>query len=181
MSINDTLALANVTITAIGVCFVILAFVEYNKVKKLKKELETLKNELNRENSLIQNATQKIIASYAVSDIDQKISLLELAVSIYPKIYNGYNSLGYAFLDKGEKFKAINAFKQAIDNNHEDKAGYFDIAHAYLQLGETDLCIEYLEQAVEVDKSSIDDIKDDVLLVPMSNNKKLQKLLSRYS
>ncbi len=178
VGLNEILAVANVTITIIGVGFGALAYMEYGKIRKLKKELTTLKEELNHENSLIQNATQKVIASYHATEIDSKIALLEQAVTIYPSIYNGFNSLGYAFLEKNEKFKAVNAFKRAIDNNPDDKAGYFDIATAYCKFGEYDLGIEYLEQAVKIDKSSLGDIKEAPFYSDIANNPKLIRLIS---
>lgn len=67
----------------------------------------------------------------------------------------------YAYLELGDNLKAADAFKGAIEQHPDDKAGYCDLAGAYLVLNDPELCREYLRRAIEVDPSARDDIKSD--------------------
>ena len=76
-------------------------------------------------------------------------------------MYNGYNSLGHAYLEIKENLKAADAFKGANQYHPEDKAGYCDLAYAYLILGDQTLCTAYLKQTIKLDPTARDDIKAD--------------------
>ncbi len=75
---------------------------------------------------------QRVIAAYSIQDANQRISILNEAVVIDPSVFNGYNSLGYAYLETDQIQKAINVFSSAINAHPENKAGYFDIASGFL-------------------------------------------------
>ena len=151
----------NVIIASIGVLFVALAVFEYTKLKGLRKSLHIFKDDWYRALAKLQKAQQRVIASYSVKDIDQRITLLQSAVAEDPKTFNGYNTLGYAYLEKGDRMAAADAFKEAINQHPEMKEGYCDLARCYLGMGKTKLCREYLDKAVKVDPTSKDDIEAD--------------------
>jgi tetratricopeptide (TPR) repeat protein len=168
MCYEDYFALASLAITIIGVLiaiigvlFVVLAYAEYSRLRDLRKDFHTFRKQWALDQRRIQKAQQRVIASYGVQDADQKIALLKSAVALDPATFNGYNALGYAHLDKGDKQAAIDAFKEAIHAHPEAKEGYFDLAYIYLGLDRPDLAREYLERAIEVDPTSREDIEQD--------------------
>ena len=106
-------------------------------------------------------AALRVISSYAVKDIDARIALLESAATSCPSAFNVYNALGYAWLEKGDKAHAIDAFRKAIEQHPDDKAGYCDLACAYLEAGEENLAIAYFRKAISVDTTAKTDICGD--------------------
>lgn len=54
-------------------------------------------------------ALHRIIASYSLTSTKDKISLLESTLESCPQAFNGYNALGYAYLESGNTAKAIDA------------------------------------------------------------------------
>jgi len=56
----------------------------------------------------------------------------------------------------------LTVFLGAIQYHPEDKAGYCDLAAAYLALDDNALCKEYLQKAIEIDLSARDDIHNDL-------------------
>lgn len=108
-----------------------------------------------------------VISSYAVRDVDARIALLESAASACPTAFNVHNALGYAWLEKGEKARALDAFHRAIELHPDDKAGYCDLAYAYLSGGEEELAVSYFRRAVEVDASAAADLRADARLASL--------------
>ena len=161
MTTADYMAALNILVAIIGVMFVVFTLFEFVELKKLRKEFKQFREELAAEHYRHQQAAHKVIASYGVTDFDAKIALLEQAIKIDPSVFNGHNSLGYAYIDKGDFLKAADAFKWSVQLHPEDKAGYCDLAYAYLKLGDTDLCRKYLKEAVKVDVTALDDIVTD--------------------
>ena len=105
-------------------------------------------------------AAHRVISSYAVKDVDARIALLESASTVCPSAFNVYNALGYAWLEKGEKAHAIDAFHKAIEQYPNDKAGYCDLAYAYL-------AVRYFRKAVKVDASAAADLRLDARLTSL--------------
>ncbi len=161
MSTTDALTALNIIVAIIGVLFVMFAAYEVFSLRQLKKDFHLFRSELAAEHYKHQQAAHKIIASYGIKDPSSRITLITQAVSIDPSVYNGFNSLGYAFIESGDLLKATDAFQKAIQYHPEDKAGYFDLAFAYLQLEDKNLCKQYLLKAIEIDPSSKDDIDTD--------------------
>lgn len=151
----------DILVAFIGVLFVIAMLYEYTKLNTLRKDFDTFKTAFRRDLHLAQKAMQRVIASYGIADMDKRIELLQQAVALDPNVFNGYNALGYAYLDKGDVFRAIEAFREAVYRHPDEKEGYCDLAYAYLKAEQLDLCIEKLQSAVQVDPSSVDDLKDD--------------------
>lgn len=168
MSYSDYLTLASlmttlmgVIVTAIAVLFVILGYLEYSRLRQLRKDFDAFRDQLAKDQHRMQKAQQRIIASYNVADIDRRIALLKSAVELDPGSFNGYSALGYAYLDKGDEQAALDAFNEAIHQHPEAKEGYFDLAYFYLRKNHKGLCKRYLKRAIDIDPSSQQDIDAD--------------------
>lgn len=96
-----------------------------------------------------------MVASYQIQDPDQRITLLESALAIDPTVFNGYNALGYAHLEKGDIASAVDAFKEAIHQHPDQIEGYYDLARAYHKQGEEKLARKYLAKAEANDASAV--------------------------
>ncbi len=179
MEINLIVAILGVCVSLIGVSFAILALVEYSRLRKLRKELENIKPALFQEMYHIQKASHRVIASYGVADVDRRLDLLKSALDIHPDVFNGWNGLGHAHLEKGEIQPAIHAFQRAIRRHPDDKAGYFDIARAYLDAKEPDLCFRYLTEAIKVDPTSREDLENNPWFQALAGDDRFKRLLWR--
>ena len=177
MTCDQMLTTLNILVAFVGVLFVGLTIYEYWKLSTIRKEFRNFRDELADAHFRSQKASQKVIASYTAPSIDLKISLLQSAIDIDPTVFNVYNALGYAWLEKNEVLRAIQAFSQAIEKHPKEKAGYFDLASVYLMEGSTGLCLEYLEKAVIVDPTSRNDLKDNPLFAKVAEHPKYQALL----
>lgn len=174
--LSGTVTILGVVIATIGTLFVVLAVIEYTGLRKLRTELETFRQRAMDEIFLIQKASHKILASYAVDDPEQKVALIKDALTVSPKVYNGHNALGYAYLGQGKKLEAIDAFKDAIHHHPSDKAGYFDLAHAYLEQGNTEYCLHYLKEAIAKDPSAREDLQGNALFASILESAEYRKL-----
>ena len=157
----ELLTALNILVAFLGVSIACFAFIEWQKLRALRKGFQDFENRLLRK--LYQNlkATHRVMASYGLHNPDEKIALLKSAIAQDPSAFNAYNSLGFAYLDKNDMPKAIEAFSQAIFQHPDDKAGYCDLAYAYCRAGDNELCLKYLRMAVCIDKTAMDDIKND--------------------
>ena len=153
----------NLIIAVIGVCFVLFGLGEYLRLRKLRADVDEIRQNIDDRFYLMQKAMHRVMASYDTDDADRKIALLKSAIKIYPEVFNGYNALGYTYLEQGKVMEAINAFKDAVHAHPEDKAGYFDLAHALLRNGNRELCMENLRKAIEIDPTARQDLKDNPL------------------
>ena len=113
MTVNDTLVAFTLLVTIITVLVGILAYWEFSQLRTLRRELEQFQVELRQRIFRAQKAQQRIIASYGTADLHQKIALLQSAIAADPDSFNGYNALGYAYLDQGDLLAAMVAFKEA--------------------------------------------------------------------
>ncbi|MDR1777662.1 MAG: tetratricopeptide repeat protein [Desulfovibrio sp.] len=161
MQTTDWPTLLNVLVAFLGVGFACFAFVEWRKLRGLREEIRDVEKLLSQKLYANLKAAHRVMASYSLKNPDEKIALLESAVIQDPTTFNAYNSLGYAYLDKGETQKAVDAFSQAVFQHPDDKAGYCDLAYAHSRLGCDDLCVKYLRRAVSADASALDDIRND--------------------
>lgn len=167
MQLADSLTLLNILIAFLGVAFVVLGFLEWRTLRQLRRTFQTLEARLREENHRSMKAAHRVISSYAITDVDARIALLESAVSLYPAAFNGYNALGYAFLEKGEQAKAIDAFCRATVVHPHDKEGYCDLGYAYLQGGEEDLAVHAFRKAIAVEASAAADLRQDARLTAL--------------
>lgn len=163
----DTIAFwlgsSQIIVGALAVLVVFFALFEYSKLKQLRKDFRDFQTELERQSYCSQRAIHRIIASYNVGDIDQKIALIKSAADSDPKAFNVYNALGYAYLEKKDIQGAISSFKDATVAHPEAKEGWFDLAGAYLSLDipRPDLAREAIQTAIKKDKSAYDDALAD--------------------
>lgn len=153
------LGASQITVGALALIVAGVGFFEYTKVRKLRKELASLKESIPRLIFRGQQAQQRIIASYNDKlSTAEKVSLIKQAIEIDPSTFNAYNALGYALLDGGDQDGAIASFIQATVRHPEEKAGYFDLAYVYISKKRLDLAKEALCKAVSVDKTAQEDI-----------------------
>ena len=164
MQTSDWLTLINILVAFLGVFIVGFTLLEFGRLRKLRKDMESFEARMRDELHSSLRASHRVIASYGVKDPGQRIALLQSALEIDPTVFNGFNSLGYAFMEQGELQRAADAFKDAINQHPKDKAGYFDLAAAYLKLGDKALAIKQLRAAIKADPSAKDDLRDNPLL-----------------
>jgi len=177
MICDQTLTTLNILIAFIGVLFVGITIYEYWKLRTIRKDFARFRKELADAQFRSQKASHRVFASYSAPDADLKISLLQSALEIDPTVFNAYNSLGYAWLEKNEVLRAIQAFNLAIEKHPHEKAGYFDLASVYLMEGSTGLCLENLEKAVVVDPTSRNDLKDNPQFAKVAEHPRYRALL----
>ena len=164
MQASDYLTILNILVAFLGVLFVVFTLFEWSSLRSLKKELQNLEFRIRTENYEAMKAAHRVIASYSVTDIDARIALLQSAANDCPEAFNVYNALGYAYAEKGDYARAIDAFQKAIQTHPKDKAGYCDLGFAYFQSGQKDLAVRYFRQAIFIDPSARQDILNDVRL-----------------
>jgi len=165
----DYLTLLNILVAFLGVAFAVVAYVEWRSLNRLRQSFEAMQAAMRAENYRAMKAAHRVISSYNVKDVDARISLLQSALQEYPAAFNGYNALGYAYLEKKQYAKSIDAFSRAVALHPKEKSGYCDLACAYLAAGEEDLAVQYLRQAIEVDASAAEDIKGDTRLAHLQD------------
>lgn len=151
----------SILVAFFGLLFTAISVYEYNRLAQLRRDFDAFQQRLRGDLHNLQKAMQRVIASYQENDLDTRIQLLNEAVAIDPSVFNGYNALGYAYLERGDVQAAIDAFREAVTQHPEDKAGYFDLATAYYQAQAPDLVRKYLERAMRVDGTAHDDIAAD--------------------
>ena len=161
MDCSTALTILDIIIAIIGLMFILLAAFEYTRLAKLRREFHEFEDRLKRAQHQNQKALQRVIASYGISDVDSKIDLLKSAIATDPDVFNAYNALGYAYLEKGDTYGAIDCFKEAINHHPEAKEGYLDLARAYIKVKRLDLARTYLDKAIEADESAKQDIEND--------------------
>lgn len=161
MEASHYFAVLSILVTVLGILFACLAAWEWYALRRLRQDLPNLNAQFQREIDAAIRGAHMVISSYNLTDIDARIALLENAVRMYPNAYNAYNTLGYALLDKGEHARAVHAFTRAIALRPQDKAGYCDLAFAFIRGGNTDGALLTLRQAVSIDASASADIKAD--------------------
>lgn len=158
---NALLAALNILVALFGLLFVAVSIYEYSKLAGLRRDFDKFQENLRSDLYKMQKAMQRVIASYHVEDVNLRIQLLSQALELDPNVFNGYNALGYAYLEKDEWEAAVDAFREAVQHHPEDKAGYFDLAKAYLKRERPDLVRKYLNRAMSVDPSARRDIEQD--------------------
>lgn len=157
--------------------FIGITIYEYWRLRTIRRDFHNLSQRLRGENIKAQKAMHRIIASYSITEPHAKIELLESAAQIDPTAFNLHNSIGYAWLSLDEKVRAANAFREATRLHPNEKAGYFDLAYAYLLMNQEGLALDNLEQAVKVDPSSAQDLKDNPQFKSLHPEARYQRLI----
>lgn len=93
------IGVAQLVVAAVAVIVVILGVFEYTRIRELRRELEVFRAGIQSDIFRAAKAQQRIMASYRVADIEQKIALLESAAETYPDAFNVYNALGWAHME----------------------------------------------------------------------------------
>ena len=104
----------------------------------------------------IQNANAKISSSYqyfATHEYDKVIGLLKEAEKIYPKAYNLYNTMGYAYEAKKDIQSAELTFQKAILYHPKRIEGYNDLSNLYKR-------IDNLKKSEEVYQKALKNVPD---------------------
>lgn len=133
--IGTSFALFSVIITYIGY----FKFKQADKLveKKIKEKLKEFENTYEETLIDIQSANAKITSSYQyfqTKDYDKVIDILKEAEKIYPKAYNLYNTLGYAYEAKRDIVSAELSFNKSIIYHPKRIEGYNDLANLYQKL-----------------------------------------------
>lgn len=159
--ISIAVTIPGVLVAAIGVAFAMFAYIEWRKLQKLRADMGAMEKRLSERQYKAVKAAHKVIASYGAKDADTRIALLKDALSDYKEAYNAWNSLGYAWLEKRNMAEAKAAFMEAIALYPLEKAGYCDMAAAYLAENRPEAAEYWAKRAMEVDKSARDDMLAD--------------------
>lgn len=167
VDVSSWLTILNILIAFLGVFLVAFAFFEWRRLSAVLSSVKQLEERVQRRVYANLKATHRVLAAYTVTDPRKRIPLLESALEADPDAFNGWNSLGYAFLEINEIDKAIDAFSQAVFRHPDDKAGYCDLAYAHLVRENRDLALRYLRKAISVDPSARDDIQNDSRLAEL--------------
>ncbi len=180
MSSSDIIALMGVTITTIGVLVVILAALEYGKVRRALEKTQQLREDLKAELFKVQKASHLVQAAYGDLPFETKVSLLKEAICINPDTFNAYNTLGWIYLKAGPEHitLAIQAFNEAVVRHPEEKAGYFDLATAYAQSGDKTRALQYIREAIRVDPTARLDLAESALADHMQDDKTFEALMN---
>lgn len=157
------LGISQVIVGTLAVAVVFVGYLEYVKVRALRAELEALRTELNERFYRSAKAQQRIVASYSISDPNQRLLLLQSAADAYPEAFNVFNAIGYAHLEVGDTHAAIAAFQEATVRHPKAKEGWFDLAGAYLRLDppRRDLARQSVKKALKADPTARADAMND--------------------
>jgi putative CocE/NonD family hydrolase len=90
------------------------AIAQYRRLKE--KDFETYQFEERQLNSLGYKLLKK-------EKINEAVEIFKLNTEEYPKYANGYNSLGEAYMTKGDKQLAINYYKKSVELNPKNLDG----------------------------------------------------------
>lgn len=164
-----TLEYASYLVTVQGVIVSILSLIlaglagfEYWKLRQIRQDFFKQKEVLEAEITTRERASHRVMASYQMQNPADRVGLLISAITINPKAFNAYNTLGYAYMDLNDLPKAIDAFRSAVELHPSMKEGYCDLAYAYFRSGNRELCLKYLRLAIRADQSAEEDIRSDV-------------------
>jgi len=120
----------------------LLSFFLKRRFKQFTLTVEQLKSAISSELYFIQERTHKIVTGYNCLDkdeIDKVIAFFQRVVEIYPKAFNSFNSLGYAYIKKSDYSSAVHCFQLANQHFPDKFAGHYDLAAAYEESGQKDL------------------------------------------
>jgi tetratricopeptide (TPR) repeat protein len=90
------------------------------------------------------------VSAYQLGKFDVAIERLETAISLSGKVYEkAYYALGMTYAETGDWAPARDAFRQAIAINEKNGETWFDLAFAYLALGEQEMAIAAFARSVK--------------------------------
>lgn len=156
--------LVTIVATLFAIFSLVLTYIGYCKFKQADKLVENKINqklkefeELYEENLInIQSANAKINSSYKyfeTQEYDKVIAILKDAEKIYPKAYNLYNTMGYAYEAQKDIQAAELSFRKAILYHPKRIEGYNDLSNLYKR-------IDNLKKSEEVYQSALKNVPD---------------------
>lgn len=132
--------------------------------RKLEARLVQIEASVKAQMVQAQEALQKIMAAYALSQAgnhEGAIGLLEAAVTADPAAFNGYTTLAYEYLAVGKKHEAIECFHKASRIFPDRPEPYNDLARVYAQEGEDRLALKFIEETLKRKPGCWKDIDGD--------------------
>ncbi|MGN7470517.1 hypothetical protein [Brevibacillus sp. SAFN-007a] len=136
--------------------------------EKLESKLSERLEALDKENLKMQEAMQKLMTAYSFQfsenqhDKELAISLFEQAVETYPKLFNGYTSLAYAYwYSKQDIIKAKEYFHKAIETFPESYACINDMARFSAHIREYTDTYLYLKKLLDMKPDEYKNIESD--------------------
>lgn len=165
--LQTSLGALGVIVSVIGTLLVLLAWVEYGKVRTLRDEVHAMLASIKEHQRRAQKAQQRIIASHGEKDPTRRVVLIQSAIDTDPDTFNGYNALGYALLELNDRSGATAAFMQATIRHPTAKEGWLDLAVAYRAAGEDLLAKRMVYKAIDADPSAHDDVAEDPRLADL--------------
>ena len=165
LSIIDLYSLlVTIIATLFAIFSLVLTYIGYCKFKQADKLVENKINqklkefETSYEEDLIniQSANAKINSSYKYFDTqeyDKVLQILKEAEKIYPKAYNLYNTMGYAYEAKNDIQSAELTFQKAILYHPKRIEGYNDLSNLYKR-------IDNLKKSEEVYQKALKNVPD---------------------
>lgn len=167
--LNYILTALGIALTLSGLVLAIYGWYNLHRADRLVEEkvktyLAEIEERLYRRLSTTEEALQKISSAYAVSamgDHERAIALLEAALAINPRAFNGFTALGYEFLAIGKIEEAIESFFKAKSLFPDRFEPYLDLARVYAQIDKTELALKYLREGLERNPVAVSDIEQD--------------------
>jgi tetratricopeptide (TPR) repeat protein len=160
--LNVIMTSGSFLLSVVGILLALIGFINLTKAhkivdKRIKGKLEELKLHFADEFSKVQEATQKMIAGYTCQtqgDVDRAIELYTSAVKIFPQVFNGYTSLGYAYHQKQNYPSALLAFNKAAELFPKRIESYNDLARIYALLNNKAECVKNIKKMAAIDVNS---------------------------
>lgn len=178
---NFLLTVTAATGTFAGIAFAIYGWYTAKELPniidaKVNERMKVLQSELSERTYKQQQALQKVIASYGVNDVDFKISLLEEAVRIDPTVYNAFNALGYAYLQKGDKLSAEECFTRDLEYHPDNYQSACDLVFLYTQEKEWLSALKWMKKATGIQPETWEYFNNDARLDDLRNQRSSEYL-----
>ncbi len=165
--------------TIVGILFAVLAFLSWRELRDVERRMQQQTERLEGSLEDMVKASQKLMAGYEraiARDYDQAIKLYRQAHDIYPRLYNVYNALGWAYLGKNEVQAAIDAFRAAKKERPQDIESYSDLALAYMRSGDADAAMQEVAESLRRDPAQREYYRDE-LYAPLRSNPRFREMI----
>jgi tetratricopeptide (TPR) repeat protein len=171
-SLNLIMTVGSFFIAVVGMFLLIFGYINLRRAHKIvddriKGKLDSLKYDFAIEFNKLQESTHKMIAGYenhSKGNIDTAIELYKSAIEIFPKTFNGYPSLGYAYLEKNNKADALLSFSKAVELFPDKISSYNDLARVHALLNNREGCIQNIKEMAFRDIDSIKFLLNDTVI-----------------
>lgn len=169
--------------TLCGISFAIYGWYSSYRIKLMYKEINDKILHYQNENYRMQEALQKMNVVYSIKDADEKISLINEIIKIYPKTFNVYETLAYTYwYDKEDLDSAKEYFLQAfaqIDNNYRAAC---DLAVLYATQNNKRLAFKWIKTALKIDSNCADYFNNDnrLTIFLKTNENEYEKLKKQF-